>query len=178
MPGKQLVVDACVGRSAGDKSQAPQSRHSRDALSAVRVMIDHKLVFNAALRKEWENHGSRFATSFLVYMFQRRRIRYVSDDAFVGLMRSCAHDFAHAETKVAFEKDAHVVAAALATDQIIVSNEIRLRAQLVQLGTKDSRIAALQWANPTTEGEACVLWLTNGAPVELERAIGFGITPP
>jgi hypothetical protein len=74
--------------------------------------------------------------------------------------------------RAAFEKDAHVVAAALCADRIIISNEVRLRLQLAELAGTDERLGAIMWASPAEEREACTAWIINGAPFEQDRAIG------
>jgi hypothetical protein len=178
MPGKRLVVDACVARSAGISSEAPQSTHSREALVAIRQNVDHRLVFNTALRIEWLDHGSKLASTFFTYMTQKRRVDYVSDDSFAGVLRGCAHQFDVPEAKEAFVKDRHVVAAALMTDRTIISNEARLRAQLVQLADQNGVIAEIMWSNPVVEGNACVEWLLDGAEPSAERQIGPPVTRP
>ena len=164
MPDRNLVVDTCVALSAGNKSEAPQSRYSRDALYAIRDYPGHKLVFNAALSREWKNRAGRLAIQFLTYMVQHRRVLYVSDEAFKGVMRGCEHHFADENEKAAFAKDSHVVSAALASDRIIISNEVRLRAQLIQVTYRHPAITAIVWANPSLEGEDCAKWILAGAP--------------
>lgn len=178
MPGKNLVVDACVARSAGSKTEAPQSTHSRDALEAIREYSQHKLAFNSALSEEWREHAGRFATSLLSYLVQKRRIVYVPDDAFVAVMNTCAHTFPDGEERTAFEKDAHVVAAALAADRILISNEVRLRDQLTQLSPAHERIKEITWANPSLEGANCADWLRQGAGSTPDRYIAGPATLP
>ena len=172
MPGKDIVVDTCVASSAGNKLEAPHSRSSREVLYAIRDHAGHKLVFNTALAKEWRNHAGRLAVSLLTSMVHRRRVKYVPDDAFTGVMRNCAQFFVNEQTRAAFEKDAHVVAAALASDRIIVSNEVRLKDQIVHLSDRRDEIKGIIWANPWQEGDSCAVWVRAGAQADSGRTLG------
>lgn len=171
MQGKRLVVDACVGGSAGNASEAPMSKHSREALSAIRENMTLYLAMNPTLLQEWKDHGSRLAISFLTYMVQRRRIVFSVQDVFSSLMNTCAHQFVNIEERAAFVKDAHLLASALDFDRIVVSNEVRLRKQVQEVSHIDERIASMQWANPSLEGEACADWIARGAPSETNRFV-------
>ena len=178
MSGKKLVVDTCVARSAGDKSQAPESKHSRDALTAIREHCQHELVFNPTLSSEWKTHAGRFALSFLTYMVQRRRVHYLRGEEFSSVVRSCSLVLENGTEREAFDKDAHVVAAALASDQIILSNEVRLWAQLAKMSPYSNAVGNLVWANPSLEGPSCVNWLKEGAPWRSDRKLSEAAIPP
>ena len=175
MPGKRLLVDACVGRSSGEKSEAPQSRYSREALTAIRDYPGHLITMNTKLRKEWIENASSFGRSFLTYMFQRRRVFYVPDNAFVGVMRGYADQFKVPSVKASFEKDTHVISGALGGDKIIISTEVRLQEQLAKLAVNSDLLALIVWVNPGSEGAACVEWIKNGALSEEHRQIAVVI---
>ena len=176
MSGKRLVVDACVGSSSGYKEQYPESKYSREALLAIKNNHDHILVFTSELSTEWQNRASRFGTKFRAEMARKGRTSYVPDDAWRTLMGRCTRVLSTAAEIASFEKDFHLVAAALYTDRVIVSNEKNLPNHLISVRHDVSEVRDLQFGNPRIEEQICVDWLAAGAPVEIHRAVS-SLTP-
>lgn len=171
MPGKNLLVDACIARAAGSLDGNSEGKFSRQTLMAIQDNPGHRLVFNTALRAEWDKHASRFSTFVRVWMLQHRRTVFVPDDAFSTVVRVSALGLESVFDREAFLKDSHVTAGALASDGIILSNESRLRHYLTLLSIREERFSGIIWGNPREEGAECADWIARGAPEEPSRKI-------
>jgi hypothetical protein len=71
-------------------------------------------------------------------------------------------------------KDAHLLEAALATDQAIASRDERIRNLLRAKITHLRAVRAIVWVNPGREEENAVAWLIGGARSEPQRRLGGG----
>ena len=70
-------------------------------------------------------------------------------------------------------KDIHLLEAALATDKIVASKEVEAHDLFEDVCSRVGEIRDVMWVNPVVEEESCIVWLKQGAPVELERQLGF-----
>lgn len=68
-------------------------------------------------------------------------------------------------------KDTHLLEAALITDQIVASKEVKARKYFAAVCRYVSEIRHLMWVNPVLEIDSCKEWLKKGAPVEPERQL-------
>ena len=166
---KRLVVDANIAHSAGS-SEVPESRYSRACLDAI-LACGHIAVFSSALREEWKQHAALHAKRWWKSMTARRRIDFAEGEEFAPhLERACAF-LEHDRWKDALRKDFHLVQSALATGQLILSNEKELP-QFVALacnGVKE--LLLLHYGSPAVEGYACISWIKAGAEKTSDRRI-------
>jgi hypothetical protein len=104
-------------------------------------------------------------------MTARRRIDYTKGDEFAPhLDRACA-SLEPGRWRDALRKDSHLIQSALATGQLILSNEKELP-QIVALACNAVRsLLQLHYANPAVEGDACILWIKSGAEKDADRRI-------
>ena len=165
----RLVIDANIAQSAGS-SDVPISLYSRECLNAVREH-GHIAVFTRQLLGEWGDHASLFSRQWWRSMVARRRIEYGEGAEFlIHLERACAC-LAQDRWKEDLRKDFHLVRAALAADQTILSNEISFPGYLSIAARTVRVLSALYYASPAIEGELCIEWLRAGAPPSATRRI-------
>src|SRR5437764_7932731 len=69
---RRLVVDASIGRAAGDRSEGASS-HCTKFLNAL-WFIGHAVVMTGELRAEWRRHRSRVSRAWQQRMFGARRV--------------------------------------------------------------------------------------------------------
>jgi hypothetical protein len=165
----RLVIDANIAQSAGS-SDVPISLYSRECLNAVREH-EHVAVFSQQLLDEWGDHASLFSRQWRRSMVARRRIEYSEGSGFlIHLERACSC-LAQDGWKEDLRKDFHLVRAALAADQTILSNEINFP-EYLSIAARTVRIlCTLYYGNPASEGELCIEWVRAGAQPEGTRRI-------
>lgn len=170
---RRLVIDPSIARAAGGVDAVfPTSKICRDTLSEV-LTIGHQLVMTTDLRDEWRRHQSRFARTWLVSMYARRKV-HTADDVSrneslrLGLIRTAEL----AVQRAAILKDCHLVEAALATDRAILSLDERMRALLHRAAASVEDLQQVAWVNPTNAAEGCSEWLHAGAEPERWRCLG------
>jgi hypothetical protein len=157
----RLVIDANIANSAGS-ADVPVSFYSRECLNAVREH-EHIAVFTQQLLDEWGDHASLFSRRWWKSMAARRRIENIEGAEFmIHFDRACAC-LAEDKWKEDFRKDFHLVRAALAADQTILSNEINFPGYLSIVARTVTILSALHYGNPAAEGEHCVEWVRAGA---------------
>lgn len=166
---KRLVIDANIAHSAGT-SEVPASRYSRTCLDAI-LQDEHIAVFSRALRQEWKNHASLHATRWRVTMEKRKRIENEEGEEFEHLLDQACECLAHVTWQNALRKDFHLVQSALATDQILLSNESRLPSHLKTCCISVPELRKLFFANPQEEQDVCIQWIKAGAKKGPERRI-------
>jgi len=165
----RLVIDANIARSAGS-SDVPDSRYSRECLSAVREH-GHIAVFTQQLRQEWKEHASRISRQWWLSMAARRRIQNVESAEFGAHLERACGCLAENREKEALRKDFHLARGALATDNTILSNESNFPGYLKIAARRVRILSTLHYGNPAAEGEPCIEWVRNGARPEGARRI-------
>jgi len=167
--GKRLVIDANIAHSAG-AGEVPSSRYSRESLAAI-LAGEYTVVFNRSLLQEWKNHLSRFAMIWWRSMAAQKRIENAEGEEFARhLDRACAC-LEHDRWKSDLIKDFHLVQSALASGQTIISNERNFPVFVATACHSVKELAALYYANPATEGDVCISWITDGAEKVADRRI-------
>lgn len=166
---KRLVIDANIARSAG-RSPVLVSLYSRRCLEAIRL-DEHIVVFNSALREEWKKHASLLAKQWQVAMQQRRRIEDVEGTEFAVLLESACDCLTETAWKDALRKDFHLVKSALASGQILLSNESRLPRHLQVACEAVAEFRKLFFACPEREQDECIDWIRAGAKKEPKRRV-------
>ena len=69
------------------------------------------------------------------------------------------------------EKDFHLLQAALATDQTIISCDQTVRKLFKRASQGVGEIRHIIWVNPDRADEQPIAWLQNGAPPETHRRL-------
>lgn len=70
-------------------------------------------------------------------------------------------------------KDMHLIEAAMAADQIVISLDEIVRALFIDSARNVSELRMVIWANPAKTEERCITWLEGGARAEKKRRLGF-----
>jgi hypothetical protein len=172
---RAFVIDTCVARScAGKGSTSAHATNCRRALETIRDG-GHDAVTYPALEDEYQRQEnmSRFFLRFYVEMRSRRRIQRLDadpppyQDIRAAMRRRVPRD-AHPVVK----KDMHLVGAAMATDERILSDDDKVRAHFEIIAAEVPALARVHWANPSDI--ACLPWLSDGAPSEPALQLGAG----
>lgn len=170
---RAFVIDTCVARScAGAGSASAHAQACRAALQAVRAG-EHCMVLTPALRDEYgrQAYMSKFFVKYLAEMRARRRVWLLNADPppyqdVRAAMRTRVPKEAHPLVK----KDLHLVGAAMATDERILSDDDKVRAHLSTMAAAVATLARVHWVNPSHSG--CPAWLAGGAHDEPSLQLG------
>ena len=167
---KRLVVNASVARAAGGEGAiASVSINCTEFLETFRDECPHHIVMTPELAEEWNAHQSNFAARWLKSMIARKRFDYITppqDSALSGKINTTAMRERDIE---ALQKDFHLLQAALATDQTIVSLDETVRGLFKRASQQVGEIRSIIWVNPDKAEEYPIAWLQNGAPPETHR---------
>ena len=133
-----LVIDASVLRSAGQA--IGHSAHCSSILGNI-LDICHRAILSPEIKSEWDKHHSRLAVKWRGSMIARKKLLNIDlvTEANVSI-RSKISELTGISDKdrVALEKDAHIIDAALRASKIIVTGDVRLRALVHKwLGLKE-----------------------------------------
>ena len=161
----RFVIDACVARASGPPgSTQPTSSRCRDFLVAVRSN-SHRMVMSDSIKTEWDKHQSNFARGWRVSMVARKGIEFLKVEENVPLRSKIQVRSANAEIAAIIIKDLHLVEAAIATDQRIVSIEKRVFDHLRTIGRPIKDLLRLAYANPSDPTHDTVRWVEESAPI-------------
>ena len=171
---KQLVLDASLALGSNDRMFNPVGNvagdRNRRCLDAV-WEEEHVAVFNRQLQREWQDHASRSARAWLQRMSQKSRMVVDEGDNFSPLLKPACDCLSSPGKKADLAKDFHLIKPALATGQLILSNEVRFPRHVTRACVAVPELAQLYYGNPGVEGEACRLWIKAGADKEPGRRI-------
>jgi hypothetical protein len=172
---KQIVIDANVAQgSSNDRMFNPilgdQGAQSRQCLQAI-WEERHIAVFGRNLRDEWIRHASSYATSWFRNMEQKSRVVLEDGEQFAKLAEPACACLSDVGEKNALVKDFHLIQSALATGQLILSNEVRFPKYVAAACAAVPELASLHYANPAVEGDQCRLWIKAGAEKDADRRI-------
>ena len=166
-----LVIDANVARSAGPENAThPTSKSCRDVLLAVEKH-GFCIVSTADLREEWNRHQSGFFRLWRVQMMARKRITALpvsADTILRNKLKACPSSEKDCEAML---KDVHLLEAALASDNRIISCERVVRILFAHACSTVSEIRHILWAKPDNEEEKVIGWLEKGTPDEDHRRL-------
>jgi predicted nucleic acid-binding protein len=157
-----VVVDADVLRAAGS-TEHPTSRLARQALEAIRAGR-HRLVLCEPLQREYKRHESLFAERWRSNMVARKQVQrwdYVEDSALRKLLVEVLPEDATGQHK-AVCKDAHLLEAAAATGQRIVSKDAKAKALFQKACPKLQAHGRLLWGDLTEQPEQTIEWIEQG----------------
>ena len=119
-----------------------------------------------------KRHQSRFALEWRVSMDARRKIDRINppeNEELQDKITNIASDEDEIET---MQKDFHLLQAALATDQTVISLDETVRGLFKRASQQVGEIRNIIWVNPDrTAEEDPIPWLRNGAPPEPHRRL-------
>ena len=169
---KRLVIDTDVAQASGDEDATdPRAIHCRDFLKEVRSQ-DHRVVMTREISDEWKRHQSRFALEWRVSMDARRKIERINPPEDEELQDKVTNTASYQNEFEAMEKDFHLLHAALATDQTVISLDETIRWLFKRASQQVGEIRNIIWVNPDrTAEEHPIVWLQNGAPPEAHRRL-------
>ena len=168
---KRLVIDADVARASGSETAThPRAEHCRDFLSTV-LSLSYRIVMTQKINNEWKNHQSRFARRWRVSMDARKKIDRINPPEGKELQTKITTTTNNADEIELMEKDFHLLQAALATDQTIVSLDETVRGHFKRASQQVGEIRHIIWVNPDRMEEQPIRWLQNGAPPETHRRL-------
>ena len=169
---KRLVIDTDVAQASGSETAThPRAEHCRDFLQKV-LLLSHSVVMTPEISNEWKKHQSGFARRWRVSMDARKKVYRVNAQADKEL-RDKITETATGENEVEdIRKDFHLLEAALATDQTIISLDETVRGCFARATRHVGEIRDIVWVNPERmEEEEPLVWLENGAPPEDYRKL-------
>ena len=169
---KRLVIDADVARASGSETAThPRAEHCRNFLNAV-LSLSHRMVMTEQINNEWKNHQSRFARRWRVSMDARKKIDRIDPPENAELQAKVTTTTNNENEIEALQKDFHLLQAALATDQTVISLDETVRGLFKQASQQVGEIRDIIWVNPDrTAKEQPIAWLQNGAPSEPHRRL-------
>lgn len=119
---------------------------------------------------------SGFARTWLVSMYARRKVdrfEVETDDELRAAVSNAAHSAGEREGML---KDIHLVEAALqATAPVASLDENTAHGPFRNVCRTVRRLQRVVWVNPTKEDENALEWLSDGAPTDPARCLGFGV---
>lgn len=171
MPYLCIVVDASVGRAAGehDAVHASSSR-SRWFLQAM-LDEEFRMALNGPIKVEWDKHQSKYAMTWRTAMARKGRVQLVSNNQMHDLRRAISGFSLDPHIGEIMLKDAHLLEAALASDGRVASLDETVRGHFRRLCANFEEIGAVLWTNPTKVSDGSVDWLKRGAPDERPRRL-------
>ena len=170
---KRLVIDADVAGTCGNKVLPdPRAINCRNFLNVV-LSLSHCVVMTEKISDEWKRHASPFARRWRVSMDARRKIdRTIDPPENENLCTKIVNTARSERQRENMEKDFHLLQAALATDQTIISLDETVRQLFKRASQQVGEIQDIIWVNPDrTAEEQPIGWLQNGAPPEPHRQL-------
>ena len=146
---KRLVVNASVARAAGGvEATASVSINCTEFLETFRDERSHRVVMTPELSEEWDENQSKFAATWLRSMIARKRFDYV-DPPVNQALRDEIEGTATSENEIEdMQKDFHLLEAARATDQAIISLDETVRGLFARATQHVGEIRDIVWVNP------------------------------
>ena len=170
---KRLVVNASVaGAAGGEGATVPVSINCTEFLEIFRDETSHHVVMTFELSEEWDEHQSNFAAEWLGNMIATKRFYYIELPQNRALYDEIEATADREEDINAMLKDFHLLGAALATDQTVISLDETIRGLFKRAAQHVGEIRNIIWVNPDrTAEEYPVAWLQNGALPEAHRRL-------
>ena len=169
---KGIVVNASVARAAGGAgATAPVSINCTEFFETFRGESSYYVVMTHELSEEWDEHQSNFAAEWLGNMIATKRFRYIELPENKALYNEIEATAVREEDINAMLKDFHLLGAALATDQIIISRDEVIRGLFARASQQVREIRDIIWVNPDRAEEHPIAWLQNGAQPEAHRRL-------
>ena len=169
---KRLVVNTSVARAAGgEDATASVSINCTEFLESFLGECGHHIVMTRELSEEWNRIPSRYAPAWLKTMIAKRRFFYVKSSLNQALCNKIENSTTSESDIKAMWKDFHLLEAALATDQTIISLDEIIRGCFTRAAQRVGEIRHIVWVNPDRTEEEPLAWLQNGAPPDDHRQL-------
>jgi hypothetical protein len=167
---RRLVIDASVARAAGGEGATfPLSKRCRDTLKTT-LDVCHRVVMPPAIRDEWNKHQSGFACQWRTAMIARRKLLLEEIPRNPTLREEIESASAAERAREAMLKDAHLIEAARAADQTVLSLDDTVRGLFAAAARRVHALKMIVWVNPGHDGERTRVWLEGGAlPEDTDR---------
>ncbi|OCG00335.1 hypothetical protein [Gilliamella sp. wkB112] len=123
-----FVIDADIARASGT-SEHPVSSSSRLLLDAIKKN-GAMICFCDELQKEWNVHKSRYAKTWLVSMYSKKKVQIKKIS---GYTKSHLEKLNESIEQKAAIKDAHLIDLAFLSQKIVFSNDGKAREAFSQL---------------------------------------------
>ena len=169
---KSFVIDTDVLRRSGnEKATFPAAKNCRDFLNTVQLLT-YYVVISPELNREWNKHASTFARRWRVAMEKQDRVCYIKPAQDKKIESKVLETSRSKKQEESMKKDLHLINAALATDQTVISCEQKIRKLFARATKQVKEIRKVIWVNPErTVDEKPIEWLQNGAPAETHRQL-------
>ncbi len=165
---KGIVIDASIARAAGtDAATATRAVLCRDCLMAVRD-AGLLVVLSQAIKSEWKTHRSEYARRWLTWMVGSRRFILVSPEPNPAVDTAIRSLLTETE-RAAAEKDQHLIEAAVAASQRVLSLDSTARDCFSKVAMSAGELRAIHWGNPESVG--CNEWVADGTPDDSQWAL-------
>ena len=169
---RRLVVDTNVARSASE-SQHPISDACRQVMETM-LSEQHRVVLSATQYWEWQKHQSGFSKNWLRQMVGRKLHVVLSPEPNSGLTNRIYGLECTNKTQAEMLKDVHLLENALATDDVVLSQETNVFGLFCAHTVALQIPRAVAWVNPADDVAACVGWIKDGAEVGKVRCVPAG----
>ena len=168
-----LVVDASVFLGSGES-------HCRICLETI-LIVCHHVILTEAIELEWHNpparlvhpYRQRFALNWRRAMSARKKIHRTTVAENVELRGKIARATAEIDDRTAMLEDVHLIEAAIAADNTILSCDKTARELFDKAAVRLGELRLIVWANPCKDEDQCIAWLEQGAEPEKHRRLGF-----
>ena len=106
-------------------------------------------------------------------MVAKRKVEYRSEVNCNQTLRDKIDKVAESDKpREAMWKDCHLLEAAIATDNIIISLDEKARNPFDKAAKSIKELQEIMWVNPDKPEENTLIWLENGAAKEKQRQLG------
>lgn len=106
-------------------------------------------------------------------MVARRKLHIIDVPSDDQLREKISQAATRTRDREAMLKDTHLLEAAIATDQIVVSLDETVRVLFIEAAGRIGEIRRICWANPDKSEEECINWLQGRTKNERQRQLGF-----
>lgn len=167
--GHQVIIDADIMHSASGRENDLAIR-CREILDEV-LNSEHELVRTPSMKVEWDNHATRYSLNWLRLMQSRRRLLDI-EEVETGLAGAVTNLTILPAEKQIMLKDCHLLEAALASGERIISKDEAAYFHFYHASGTISQLRKIMWASPMRPKDTCAEWLAAGAKPETKRKIG------
>lgn len=166
---RRLVVDTNVARSASE-SEKPVSDACRQVLQTM-LSEQHKVVLTATQLQEWQRHQSPFTRNWLARMASKKLWHVLTPEPNSGLTERLYALECTARARKEMLKDVHLLENALATDDVVLSQETNVFGLFCKYADALRVPRPVAWVNPVDDTPGCVAWIATGAEVAKARCV-------
>jgi hypothetical protein len=146
-----LVIDADVLRASGGQNAVHATAQAcRDYLRGV-LDVCPRAYLTDKLSDEWKNHASIFGASWKAAMARRGKLDRADDRPDLEVRRPAQRATLTDVQREAFNKDIHLLEAALQAEGIVVSRDRRLAAIVGEVQKFARKLRSIRFVDPVRE---------------------------